>query len=62
MDEEAIKTIITVIIMQIPLFIIGYAVLDRFLFWSFGIVGKSRFKAAFFYVLQEVESSISSEF
>ncbi len=32
MDEEAIKTIITVIIMQIPLFIIGYAVLDRFLF------------------------------
>ena len=32
MDEEAVKTIITVVIMQIPLFIIGYAVLDRFLF------------------------------
>ena len=32
MDEEALKTIITVIVMQIPLFIIGYAVLDRFLF------------------------------
>lgn len=32
MDEEALKTIITVVIMQIPLFIIGYAVLDRFLF------------------------------
>ena len=48
MDEEAIKTIITVIIMQIPLFIIGYAVLDRFLFWLFEIFEKSRFKAAFF--------------
>ncbi len=32
MDEEAIKTIITVVIMQIPIFIIGFAVLDRFLF------------------------------
>ena len=32
MDEEALKVIITVVIMQIPLFIIGYAVLDRFLF------------------------------
>ena len=32
MDPEALKTIITVIIMQIPLFIIGFAVLNRFLF------------------------------
>ena len=32
MDGEAVKTIITVVIIQIPLFIIGYAVLDRFLF------------------------------
>ncbi len=32
MDEEAIKTIITVIIMQIPIVIIAVAVLDRFLF------------------------------
>ena len=32
MDEEAIKTIITVVIMQIPLVIIGIAVLDRFIF------------------------------
>lgn len=32
MDEEAIKTIITVVIMQIPIVIIAVAVLDRFLF------------------------------
>ena len=32
MDSEAVKTIVTVVIMQIPLIIIGYAVLDRFLF------------------------------
>ena len=32
MDEEAVKTIITVIIMQIPIVIIAIAVLDRFLF------------------------------
>ena len=32
MDSEALKTIITVIIMQIPLVIIGFAVADRFLF------------------------------
>lgn len=32
MDEEAIKTIITVVIMQIPIIIIAYAVLDRFIF------------------------------
>ncbi len=32
MDEEAIKTIITVIIMQIPIVIIAVAVLDRYLF------------------------------
>ncbi len=32
MDEEAVKTIITVIIMQIPIVIIAVAVLDRFLF------------------------------
>lgn len=32
MDEEAIKTIITVVIMQIPIVIIAFAVLDRFLF------------------------------
>ena len=32
MDEEAVKTIITVIIMQIPIVIIAIAVLDRFIF------------------------------
>lgn len=32
MDSEALKTILTVIILQIPLFIIGFAVADRFLF------------------------------
>jgi hypothetical protein len=32
MDEEAIKTIITVIIMQIPIVIIAVAVMDRYLF------------------------------
>jgi len=32
MDEEAIKTIITVIIMQIPIVIITVAVMDRYLF------------------------------
>lgn len=32
MDPEALKTILTVVIMQIPLFIIGFAVLNRFLF------------------------------
>jgi len=32
MDEEAIKTLITVIVMQIPIVIIAVAVLDRFLF------------------------------
>jgi hypothetical protein len=32
MDEEAIKTIITVIIMQIPIVIIAIAVMDRYLF------------------------------
>lgn len=32
MDEEAIKTIITVVIMSIPIVIISVAVLDRFIF------------------------------
>ena len=32
MDEEAIKTIITVIIMQIPIVIIAVAVMGRYLF------------------------------
>lgn len=32
MDEEAIKTLITVVIMQIPLVIIAIAVLNKFLF------------------------------
>ena len=32
MDEEAIKTIITVVIMQIPVVIIVIAVLNKFLF------------------------------
>ena len=32
MDEEAIKTIITVVIMQIPLLFIAIAVLNKFLF------------------------------
>lgn len=32
MDPEALKTILTVVIMQIPLIIIAYAVLDKFLF------------------------------
>lgn len=32
MDEEAIKTIITVVIMSIPIVIISVAVMDRFLF------------------------------
>ena len=32
MDSEAIKTIITVVIMMIPIVIIGIAVADRYLF------------------------------
>lgn len=32
MDEEAIKTLITVVIMMIPIVIIGYAVADLYLF------------------------------
>ena len=32
MDEEAIKTIITVVIMQIPIVIIAIAVLNKFMF------------------------------
>ncbi len=32
MDEEAIKTLITVVIMQIPIVVIAIAVLDRFVF------------------------------
>ena len=32
MDSEAVKTILTVIIMQIPVVIIGIAVADRYLF------------------------------
>mgnify|MGYP006074133237 CR=1 FL=1 len=32
MDEEAVKTIITVVIMQIPIVFIAIAVLDRFIF------------------------------
>jgi hypothetical protein len=32
MDEEAIKTLITVVIMMIPIVILGYAVADQYLF------------------------------
>lgn len=32
MDSEALKTILTVIIMQIPVLIIAFAVADRYLF------------------------------
>ncbi len=32
MDEEAIKTVITVVIMSIPIVVIAVAVMDRFLF------------------------------
>jgi hypothetical protein len=32
MDEEAIKTIITVVIMQIPIIILAVAVLNKYLF------------------------------
>jgi hypothetical protein len=32
MDEEAVKTIITVVIMQIPIVFIAIAVLNRFIF------------------------------
>ena len=32
MDSEAIKTILTVVIMLIPVIIIAFAVADRFLF------------------------------
>lgn len=32
MDEEAIKTIITVVIMMIPVGILAYSILDKFMF------------------------------
>ncbi len=32
MDEEAIKTLITVVLMSIPVVVIAVAVLDKFLF------------------------------
>lgn len=32
MDEEVIKTIITVVVMLIPVLILAYSILDKFMF------------------------------
>lgn len=32
MDEEVIKTVITVVVMMIPVLILAYSILDKFMF------------------------------